>query len=113
MGLSLGQIFFLVLIVCFLIFSIRTKKNLLSNRIIILAFTFGSIVLVTVPKISTIIANFIGIGRGVDLVIYLFIVFAMFNFIRQDSSMKELEHSLTEVARQHAIDHAVDNRKIN
>lgn len=113
MGLSIGQIFFLVLIAGFLIFSIRNQRNLLSNRIIIIVFAIGSMVLVTIPNISTIIANFIGIGRGVDLVIYLFIVFSMFNFIRQDSSTKELEHSLTELARQHAIEHAVDNRKIN
>lgn len=64
------------------------------------------------PKISDIIAHKIGVGRGVDALVYVSIVGLFYGMFRLYVKMEFLEHELTSLVRSLALKNdSVDNKK--
>jgi len=105
--INLGQIFFLILIVLLFIYALRWRRGYI-DRVIIIVSLFSGIFLVTFPKLSVLIANFLGIGRGTDLVIYLFILFSIYMFINVYSEIRILTIKYTQFIRNDAIANAIN-----
>jgi len=99
---TLGQILLIVLVVLLgvYVFALRSK---VTDRLIMLVLAVVGIVLLAWPGLSSTVAGFVGIGRGADLVFYLFIVFCLFRFVSQAASTRRLEERLTEVVREQAL----------
>jgi small membrane protein len=55
------------------------------------------------PQITTLIANFFGVGRGVDFVLYGSVVLLFVLVFRQFIAMDRIERKLTDVVRQNAL----------
>lgn len=55
------------------------------------------------PEQTDIIANYVGVGRGADLVTYLFEITAMFVLIHYYTKFVELQRQLTELVRELAL----------
>ena len=72
-----SQFVFLIILVIFVYYSYRVK-NILINRVVFLLLGMVGIFLILFPNITSAIANFMGIGRGTDLVVYLFILIPCF-----------------------------------
>jgi hypothetical protein len=70
----------------------------------------AGIVLVIDPEISNWLAHRIGIGRGADLIMYIFFVFCLFRFVGIASQSNAVERQLTRIVRAMAIDNARDLR---
>jgi hypothetical protein len=60
-------------------------------------------VFVIFPSLTTEIANFIGVGRGTDLLLYLSLIGFSFIIIILYSKQRRLEQLLTEILRKNAI----------
>jgi hypothetical protein len=65
--------------------------------------SLAGIVLVLVPSITTHVANFLGVGRGVDLVLYSFILIMLTAVFNLHIRLRAEHQTLTELARAIAI----------
>jgi hypothetical protein len=69
------------------------------------------IALVIDPTASTQIANLLGIGRGADLLFYLFIIASLFYAVATRSRIRRMEKQITNLVRQNALDHPIEGNK--
>ncbi len=102
MNTQLGQVILIIIILIYGLYVFRVR-TILTDRIILLLLACGGLVLVIHPDLSTQVANRIGIGRGTDLLLYVFILFSLFNFVGVSSALKKIERQLTELVRSQAL----------
>lgn len=55
------------------------------------------------PTTLTLVANTFGIGRGADLLLYIFLIFVLFELLMSRIRDKEKEEMITKLARRIAI----------
>ncbi len=78
----------------------------LLNRLIVGAFALVGIFMVLAPDTTTAIAEFVGVGRGADLLLYLAVIGFAFVTVLLYARLRELELALTRVVRAQAIQNA-------
>lgn len=102
MSNHLGQILLLIGLLFFIFYVIKIRK-LVFDRIIFIIGAIVGIFLVFFPGVSTVIANWMGIGRGADLVFYLFIIVSLFYFVSVNAEIRNLQKQITELTRTQAL----------
>ena len=105
MSLQPSQFILIAAIITFGLYVFRLR-TIVVDRVIYLALAWVGIVLVLVPDLSTAMANLVGIGRGTDLVLYVFVVFSLFHFVTLASHLNNIERRITAVVRRGAIEGA-------
>ncbi len=93
------------LIIIGLYMYLRLKSTLLDVILILLAMGTG-IFFVLFPDYTTRLAHWMGVGRGVDLLLYLGFVFLFFLIIKLYSRIRKMEQKFTDVVRKKSIDEA-------
>jgi hypothetical protein len=81
----------------------RHPGRLAFRRIVGLLLAGGWIVAVLWPNGVTRAANFVGVGRGTDLVLYATVVAFMFTTVLQQGRMQQLEARVARLTRAHAL----------
>jgi len=71
------------------------------------AFWLIGAVLVIFPDAMQTIANFVGIGRGVDLLIYLSLIILFFGMFYILVRLERIERDITKIVRKRALDENV------
>jgi len=80
------------------------KRNRLPFHIVIVfAMLVAGAVAVIFPEDTHVIANFVGIGRGVDLIMYVIHVAVLFVLLHYFTKFVELERNVTTLTRELAI----------
>lgn len=90
------------LIVVLLVFIPRLKRSLFLQAIL----AVGGVILITfviAPDLSTQVANFVGIGRGVDLILYLGVLGLGVLGLSLHLKLRRIEERQQEIVRQLAI----------
>lgn len=82
-------------------------KQTAWRRLGILAFAIVAVVVVIFPEITTKVAQFLGVGRGTDLLLYGLVVVVLYNMLMQAKQRNAAERRLTKLAREVAITHTV------
>ena len=77
------------------------------KRLAFLAFIVAFVVAVLKPSWVTSMAHHMGVGRGTDLVLYLFVIAFLFASVNTYFRFKTQENRLTELARSLAIRDAI------
>ncbi len=97
---------FQVLIIIFLVFALsrvilRFKGGQIKQGEFIFwgVIFFVAILGIALPFEATKIANFLGIGRGVDLVVYVSIAILFYLVFRLYVLLQDVRHEITEVVR--------------
>ena len=90
----------LLVVACF-----RRLRSRLVHRLVLLGLALLATVLIVMPDLSTRIAELTGVGRGVDLLMYLGFIGAGFACIILYARLRATEERLTEVVRSIAILH--------
>lgn len=98
-----SQIILIAAILLFVLYAFQ-MRTLLRDRVIYLALVSAGLIFILFPDLSTYVANLVGIGRGADLVLYTFVVVALFNHVSLVSRMRGLERQLTQLVRTIAVD---------
>lgn len=55
------------------------------------------------PEVTTSVAQWVGVGRGVDLIIYLSLIGTFYFLFRFALRMEALEHHITDIVRHEAL----------
>src|SRR4030042_6183304 len=99
---------FLIIFVLFAIskVALRYRDKIISLQEFILwtVFWFAVAFLIIFPEVTSYLAIWVGVGRGVDLVIYLAILLLFYLFFRTAARVDKIDKDLTKVVRQIALD---------
>jgi small membrane protein len=98
--LILGTAALLLLYLAFL----RSKLLDRLLGLLLLSVAWFSILL---PEYTTVVANLLGVGRGADLILYIFGIFTLFALIILYTHVRTLSLQMTAVIRQLAIRDAI------
>jgi hypothetical protein len=98
--------FLLVLLGTFFLYVLWLPKQTLIRKSFVLCFVAGMLVFAFDPDLSTEIANYFGIVRGVDFLFYLSHLTLFFIAFAYYLRFKKLEIRFTKLARQVALDQA-------
>ena len=110
MNIQFSQVLLIAALILFVIYIYRLRTDFL-DRLVYLACAGVGIVLVIDPMVSTQIANLLGIGRGADLLFYLFVVASLFYAVATRSRIRRMEKQITTLVRQNALDHPIEGNK--
>lgn len=72
-------------------------------RFLRMALWLAAILLTVFPELSSHLAGRVGIGRGVDLVVYLFMITASVAWLHLQTQHQRLHRSVVELARAEAL----------
>ena len=103
--MQFSQIIFLLALVAFGLYTSRIRSTLL-DRVIYMLLAGVGMLLALYPDGATAVARLIGIGRGVDLLFYVFIVFSLFHYVGTAGRMRKMERDTTALVRAFAIANA-------
>ncbi len=76
-----------------------------------LAIWIIAIIIVAYPKLTSFLANYVGVGRGVDLVIYISIIVIFYLFFRLLMRIERMEKDITKITRAIAIKKEEDDNR--
>lgn len=80
-----------------------TSRSNAFKKVLLIGFVAAAIVAILVPEVLTQLANFVGVGRGTDLLVYALVqvvAFQMFNTYAKD---KQNQRQIVHLARRIAI----------
>ena len=97
------QILLVALLLGASLFYFRHLRTRLTDRLAVALLASLSIVMVLVPRATTVVANWLGVGRGVDLVIYLTLLLLSFTWLMLFSRQREIQSAITAIVREQAI----------
>jgi small membrane protein len=103
---SLIQLILIILVVLATGTYFRRYRSCFLDNAIVATLGVGGVVMIVMPQWTTAMAHLLGVGRGVDLVMYLGWIAITFVSLLLYSKLRSMELKLTEVVRSHAIDHA-------
>ncbi len=106
MELSQGAV--ALTIVVFLLYAFRAR-SIIGDRLVLAGLGGAGIVMALQPSLATRLANLLGIGRGADLVVYVFILYSLFHNLHVGSRLRSMEQQLTQIVRAGAIDRLHDH----
>lgn len=96
-------LFFVFLIVC----AIIQRQRVRFIPWVVVFFSCCSIYFVLLPAHSTVVAKFFGVGRGADLLLYLWFAIGSLFIFFLTVQIKSLNENITSLSRFIAIDRAV------
>jgi hypothetical protein len=99
-----------ILLILFIIFVIsrvamryRDKAISLQELILWTIFWFIVAFVIIFPEVTSLVANWLGVGRGVDLVIYISVLILFYLIFRTLVRLDKIEKDITKIVREVAI----------
>lgn len=86
----------------------RGARGQAIQKLTVLLAVFVGVLAVLFPQVTTAVANLLGIGRGVDLVLYLLIVLFIGFVLTTTTRLRRVDRDLTLLARRLALLEAED-----
>jgi len=97
-----SQVLLLLGLLLLWIYIFRLRSDSIDRILFFIAGIVGVIFILN-PQITTHIANFIGIGRGTDLMLYLFILASLFYVAAMNTRHRRLKRQMTLIVRALAL----------
>jgi len=106
-------IIFAVLLLVKVIFKLKNKKLTINESIFWSTMWIFLIILSIFPQISDKIANFFGLGRGLDFFIVSSILLIFYLIFRIYGILQELDSKIVELTRSISLEKISDNKKVD
>lgn len=90
----------------YLVRSTPSPRHLAIRRLLVLVALLAGVVMVVWPGLLTWLAEFVGIGRGADLLFYLAIVAGLLYVVNEYKRSVQLARANTQLAREIALTEA-------
>ncbi|MCZ6766936.1 MAG: DUF2304 domain-containing protein [bacterium] len=100
------QLILIVMLIGILFLYFNRLRSGLVDRVVVALFVVVGITLAAIPDVTMKIAAFVGVGRGADLFMYLALVGIGFFLLVLYSKLRDIESTISELARSVAIDTA-------
>lgn len=100
------KVILLIPLIGLIILFLPKLRNRTFYRLSLIGISIVGILFVLFPGLTDKLAHFVGVGRGADLVMYLFVVFFFVAGIILYSKIRKLEAEQTELVRKISIQHA-------
>lgn len=111
----LSQVVLLSALLLISLYLLKAKPSVRSQairRLVLVGAVFGGIVLVLFPDLLFITADAIGIARGTDFLLYMFLIAMLFYIVHQYRRMLWFDKTNTDLAREIALlRHDLDEAK--
>ena len=104
--MTLFQLLLIIGVVVATVLALRMlpgERSLALKRILALLFVLAAVLAIVFPTMLTVIAKFFGIGRGTDLLLYVFIVAALLFAVAIIRAKARSDARVTELARAVAL----------
>lgn len=88
------------------LFAASQRRRAGFVSILMIALTIGGMILVALPELTTELANILGVGRGADLVSYIFILFTLSAILNLHLRLRAEGEVVSRLARAIAIQSA-------
>jgi hypothetical protein len=99
-----------VILIIFFLFAIfkvlsryRNGGLAISESALWVVFWLLAVIVVFSPNYTVALAKFLGVGRGVDAVVYLSVALLFFIVFRIFVRLEKIEHQITKLVRQNAL----------
>lgn len=112
MTIHWSQILLIGALALFILYIFRVR-SVFTDRLIYLAFAIVGIGLVIDPNFATRMANLLGVGRGADLLFYLFIIVSLFYSAAMTSEVNRLKRQVTSLVRELALEKPIEGKPDN
>lgn len=107
--MKLIQLILIIGLLVILISYFRWFRSAVMDKLLIACILAAGIFLVVFPDLTNRLAIAMGVGRGADLVFYLFIVAFCYLILLVYAKIKKLEQQFAELARRQAL-HDAESR---
>ena len=104
--MELKEVVIAATLLAFLAYSLRVR-SVVWDRLVLLALGTAGIVLALQPELANDLANAVGVGRGADLLIYVFVLFSLFYIVHVGSRLRRLERQITQEVRAAALERSM------
>ena len=101
--MKLIQLILIIGLLVILISYFRWFRSAVIDKLLIACILAAGIFLVVFPDLTNKLATTLGVGRGADLVFYLFIVAFCYLILLVYAKIRKLERQLAELARRQAL----------
>jgi small membrane protein len=81
------------------------------KRLILVALAGAAVISILNPDLTTRVANFVGVGRGTDLLLYLLVAVFLYVVVGFYLKFRDVERQLTVLARRLALDEAIQRQQ--
>jgi hypothetical protein len=105
------QILLLLIVIVIGSFVVVRLRNRLFDFILLLLLVLAAIVFILFPDLTFTVANFLGVGRGTDLIFYLSTLIFWFVLLKLYVRQRNFEKMLTDIIRKDALDKAGYNNQ--
>ncbi|WP_217136069.1 DUF2304 domain-containing protein [Leucobacter chinensis] len=92
---------------------VKGERSLAMKRLFALIAAAAAIVAILFPDLLTLIAHFLGIGRGADLLLYVFVIVSMLFAVSTMRAKARSDARVTELARSVALMEARLNERLD
>ncbi len=110
--MNIKIILFIPLLLLIILLLPRFRRHMMAKLTMIVISLLG-ILFILFPSLSNKLAQYVGVGRGADLIIYLFMVFSFLYGIFIYAKLRKIQQDQTEIVKNIAIQQAKDNRSEN
>ncbi|MGC4036027.1 MAG: DUF2304 domain-containing protein [Chitinophagaceae bacterium] len=100
------QLLLIVGILLLFVYSYTRLRSSYFDAFLIILFAAIEIFFVFFPDYTTVIAHYLGVGRGVDMIFYLAILFFAFICMKLYHKVRKLEQTITNIIREKGIKNA-------
>ena len=101
--MKLIQLILIISLLAILVSYFRWFRSAVMDKLLIACILLAGILLVVFPDVTNKLALALGVGRGADLVFYLFIVAFCYLLLLVYAKIKKLEQQLAELTRRQAL----------
>lgn len=102
-------IILIILIILRLAYKLKTKEINLGQFFSWLFIWLVAISIIWYPQITTYLATRVGIGRGVDLVVYISIIVIFYLMFRLLLKIEKIEKQITKIVRSDSLKNVIDH----
>jgi len=78
-----------------------------------LLFWSGVVVVAWLPDTTSLLAQWLGVGRGVDTAMYLSILMSFYLLFRSFAKIEDLDRQITRIVRAHALREMEEDQRIS
>lgn len=110
--MTLVQILAIGLIILILIKTVadfKKKKFTLSAFVFWMSLWIIILVVAVLPQVTGFFARLLGVGRGIDVVVYFSILFILFILFKIITSLEKMNREITEIIRHLALKNSKKN----